>query len=103
LCYYCPCSNLLPVIQIFGAEPAGAADAFRSKRDGVLGGHTEAYPCVTIADGLRTTLGSNTFPIVQVGGLRDCGVFGDSPAAAFETNRLPKGVPKGAGMAKGAS
>ena len=65
--YYCSCSNLLPVIQIFGAEPAGAADAFRSKRDGVLGGHTEAHPCVTIADGLRTTLGSNTFPIVQVG------------------------------------
>ncbi|NUM71252.1 MAG: pyridoxal-phosphate dependent enzyme [Ignavibacteriaceae bacterium] len=48
-------------IKVFGAEPEGADDAFRSKRDGVI------YPSVgpkTIADGLLTSLGDKTFPII---------------------------------------
>lgn len=50
-------------ILVIGAEPAGAADAFRSKAAGQLCGHDS--PPSTIADGLRTTLGPNTWPIVR--------------------------------------
>lgn len=52
----------LPII--IGAEPAEAADAYRSKKSGVLQGHTSGPPS-TIADGLKTTLGPNTWPIVR--------------------------------------
>jgi threonine dehydratase len=48
-------------IAIFGAEPAGADDAFRSLRDGVV------YPSVdpkTVADGLLTSLSALTFSIL---------------------------------------
>ncbi|MBN2173437.1 MAG: pyridoxal-phosphate dependent enzyme [Bacteroidales bacterium] len=51
-----------PEILIFGAEPKGADDAFRSLVEGKL------IPSVnpkTIADGLLTSLGSLTFPIIQ--------------------------------------
>lgn len=51
-----------PQTSIFGAEPSGADDAYRS----VLSG--EIQPSVnpnTIADGLRTSLGSHTFPIIR--------------------------------------
>lgn len=54
--------SLLPGTRVFGAEPAGADDAFRSHRDGVC------YPSVnpdTIADGLLTSLGTHTFPVVR--------------------------------------
>lgn len=47
---------------VFAAEPAGADDAQRSFRDGKI------YPSVnpdTIADGLLTSLGEHTFPIIQ--------------------------------------
>lgn len=53
---------LAPQIEVIGAEPSGADDAFRSVRDGVL------QPSVnprTIADGLLTSLGEVTFPIIQ--------------------------------------
>ena len=53
-----------PHVKIIAAEPAGADDAFRSKRDGVR--VTEQVPD-TIADGLRTCLGELTWPVV-----RDC-------------------------------
>jgi len=57
---------LQPGIRVFGAEPAGADDAFRSKAAGALQGHDKArgHPR-TVADGLKTTLGSNTWPIVR--------------------------------------
>ena len=55
--------GLYPNCKVFGAEPADADDAFRSKRDGTLRKHESA--CKTVADGLRTTLGPNTFPIVR--------------------------------------
>lgn len=47
---------------VIGAEPAGADDAYRSLKQGQL------VPSVnpdTIADGLLTSLGSLTFPIIQ--------------------------------------
>ena len=51
-------------VAVFGAEPAGAADAARSLASGTLQGHAAGGP-VTIADGLRTTLGKNTWPLVR--------------------------------------
>ncbi len=54
-----------PAIRIFGAEPASANDAYRSKHvEKRLVGHEDGGPN-TVADGLRTTLGSNTWPIVR--------------------------------------
>jgi threonine dehydratase len=51
-----------PDIALWGCEPAGADDAFRSLRDGTL------YPSVkpkTIADGLLTSLSVRTFRILS--------------------------------------
>jgi len=51
-----------PDIAIWGSEPAGADDAFRSLRDGTL------YPSVepkTVADGLLTSLSDRTFRILS--------------------------------------
>jgi len=50
-----------PDITVWGAEPKGADDAFRSMRDGTI------YPSVeprTIADGLLTSLSDRTFRIL---------------------------------------
>lgn len=55
--------GLLPNCKVIAAEPANADDAYRSKLAGQLLPHD--HPPNTIADGLKTTLGSNTFPIVQ--------------------------------------
>ena len=55
-------SSSRPDITIWGSEPAGADDAFRSLRDGSL------YPSVepkTIADGLLTSLSDRTFRILS--------------------------------------
>jgi threonine dehydratase len=51
-----------PRTKVIGAEPAAADDAFRSFTSGIL--HPSGNPR-TIADGLRTSLGANTFPIVR--------------------------------------
>jgi len=51
-----------PRTRVVGAEPAAADDAYRSFTSGVL--HPSGNPR-TIADGLRTSLGPNTFPIVR--------------------------------------
>jgi len=51
-----------PRTKVIGAEPAAADDAYRSFTSGVL--HPSGNPR-TIADGLRTSLGPNTFPIVR--------------------------------------
>ena len=56
--------GLNPLIKIYAAEPAGAADAFRSKEGGALVGHLPEGPR-TVADGLRTTMGDNNWPIVR--------------------------------------
>ena len=53
---------LLPDIEIFGAEPEGANDAFRSLESGMI--HPSIEPN-TIADGLLTSLSEKTFGIIQ--------------------------------------
>jgi threonine dehydratase/serine racemase len=53
---------LNPSIRIIGAEPELAGDAAQSKRAGSI---QPQMPPVTIADGLRGTLGPLTFPVVR--------------------------------------
>jgi len=55
-------SQISPRTQIIAGEPAGADDACRSLQAGKI------LPCInpnTIADGLRTSLGDKTFPIIK--------------------------------------
>jgi threonine dehydratase len=54
--------SLRPEIEVVGAEPAGADDAFRSFG---LGRLIEQDNPQTIADGLRSSLGALNFPIIQ--------------------------------------
>jgi threonine dehydratase len=49
-------------VRVFAAEPAWADDAFRSVNAGSI---QPALRTDTIADGLRTPLGTLTFPIIQ--------------------------------------
>jgi threonine dehydratase len=53
--------GLIPSIQVFGVEPKNADDAYRSFKSGkrILVENPN-----TIADGLRTSLGEKTFPII---------------------------------------
>jgi len=54
--------GLCPEAQVFAVEPESADDAYRSFKQGKI------VPSVnpsTIADGLRTSLGTVTFPIIQ--------------------------------------
>lgn len=53
---------LKPSICVIAAEPANADDAARSKRKGSIEPISSA---TTIADGLRTSLGELTFPVVR--------------------------------------
>src|SRR5205823_619212 len=54
--------GLNPKIRIFAAEPAGADDAARSKAAGTLIPQTSPK---TIADGLLTSLGALTWPVLR--------------------------------------
>ncbi len=54
--------SLNPDIKVFAAEPAWADDAFRSLKSGKIESPVRHD---TIADGLRTCLGTLTFPIVR--------------------------------------
>jgi threonine dehydratase len=56
------CGFTSPATAVYAVEPKGADDAFRSVRDGRI--HPSTDPR-TIADGLRTSLGMLTFPIVK--------------------------------------
>ncbi len=47
------------------AEPQEMDDAKRSKEAGVLLGHDPTNKLKSVADGLKTTLGPNTWPIVR--------------------------------------
>lgn len=49
-------------IKVFGAEPTGADDAYRSLRSGYVQINEITN---TICDGLRTSLGNNTFEIIS--------------------------------------
>lgn len=53
--------NMLPNVKVIAAEPAGADDAFRSFYSKTL---VPSLAPKTIADGLLTSLGSLTFPII---------------------------------------
>jgi len=50
-----------PSTQVIAGEPAGSDDAFRSLKSGKI----EPAQSQTIADGLLTTLGDKTFPIIK--------------------------------------
>lgn len=53
-------------VRVIAAEPAAADDAARSKAAGaLLGFESGAPPPPTVADGLRTTLGPHTWPVVR--------------------------------------
>lgn len=54
--------SLRPQARVIGCEPALADDAAQSMREGRI---IPARPPVTIADGLRTSLGDKTFPIIR--------------------------------------
>ncbi len=54
--------ELAPHVRVIGAEPLEADDASRSKNAGVLIPQTGTQ---TIADGLRTSLGTLTWPVVR--------------------------------------
>jgi threonine dehydratase/serine racemase len=53
---------LAPSVRVFAAEPAGADDAARSKAAGTLIPQTAPK---TIADGLLTSLGDLTWPVIR--------------------------------------
>lgn len=55
-------SEARPKVEVYGAEPAWADDAYRSLKSGKIE-PPERYD--TVADGLRTSLGNFTFPIIQ--------------------------------------
>ena len=50
-----------PTTQVIAGEPAGSDDAFRSLKSGKI----EPAQSQTIADGLLTSLGDKTFPIIK--------------------------------------
>ncbi len=54
--------ELSPRVRVFAAEPAGADDAARSKQAGRLIPQTAPH---TIADGLLTSLGQLTWPVIR--------------------------------------
>ena len=53
--------GLKPSIAVYGAEPAGADDAWRSLQQGRIVPQTDPR---TIADGLRSSLGAKTFAVL---------------------------------------
>jgi threonine dehydratase len=55
-------TSVSPDTAVIGAEPEEADDAFRSLQKGEI---VPSENPETIADGLRTSLGSLTFPIIQ--------------------------------------
>jgi len=55
-------SQLLPRAKVIGCEPAGADDAYRGLQ---AGRRIVDFVPATIADGLRTPLGANTFEIIR--------------------------------------
>lgn len=55
-------SEARPKVEVYGAEPAWADDAYRSLKSGKIE-PPERYD--TVADGLRTSLGNLNFPIIQ--------------------------------------
>jgi len=55
-------SELSPATRVIGAEPEGADDAYRSLQEGRIVASVDPK---TVADGLLTSLGDLTFPIIK--------------------------------------
>lgn len=55
-------AKMKPRLAVFGAEPAGADDAYRSLQSGYI---QDSVNPNTICDGLRTQLGDVNFPIIR--------------------------------------
>ncbi|XP_065830802.1 serine racemase-like isoform X2 [Oscarella lobularis] len=55
--------SIKPEIKVFAAEPAAACDCYNSLSKGEL--LPNASPPQTIADGLRTSIGKTTWPIIR--------------------------------------
>jgi threonine dehydratase len=75
-------SSLNPAVEVIGAEPQNADDAYRSMLAGRI---IPVEQPQTIADGLRTSLGELTFPIIQK---QVCSILTVSEAAIIEAMRL---------------
>jgi len=58
------CQYFSPNTKVVGAEPENADDAYRSLQAGTI---QDSINPNTIADGLRTQLGDNNFPIIKEG------------------------------------
>ncbi|MCL2738459.1 MAG: pyridoxal-phosphate dependent enzyme [Bacteroidales bacterium] len=56
------CAHFSPDTKVIGAEPLGADDAFKSFHAGAIVPQTNPQ---TIADGLRTSLGDLTYPLIK--------------------------------------
>ncbi|KAG8590165.1 hypothetical protein GDO81_006661 [Engystomops pustulosus] len=52
-----------PHVKIYAAEPLNADDCYRSKMNGVLTPNIQ--PPVTIADGVKTSIGPRTWPVIR--------------------------------------
>ncbi|XP_075710275.1 serine racemase isoform X2 [Rhinoderma darwinii] len=52
-----------PDVKIYAAEPLNADDCYRSKINGIL--TPNLHPPITIADGVKTSIGPNTWPIIR--------------------------------------
>eukprot|EP00061_Rhincodon_typus_P011569 g36681.t1 len=52
-----------PQVKIYAAEPENADDCYRSKQCGCL--TPNASPPVTVADGVKTSIGEKTWPIIR--------------------------------------
>ncbi|XP_063812201.1 serine racemase-like isoform X2 [Pseudophryne corroboree] len=52
-----------PDVRIYAAEPSNADDCYRSKMNGILTANPR--PPITIADGVKTNIGQNTWPIIR--------------------------------------
>lgn len=69
-------------LAVYGAEPQGAADTYRSLRTGIR--ETDQVP-ETICDGLRTTVGVSNFKIIQE---HTAGIFLASDERVVEAMQL---------------
>lgn len=66
LCHYAVCFSsqaLKPSVKVYAAEPLNADDCYQSKMKGEL--TPNLHPPETIADGVRSSIGLNTWPIIR--------------------------------------
>jgi len=54
-----------PEVKVIGAEPERARSAYMSKQEGKLVKNPPNTPIVTIADSVKSSLGANSYPIVE--------------------------------------